>query len=214
MSIPPPSAFQIGERLTIALRDSDEVTHELLGTLLDECTIRKRDGTIATFDPACITHWRVVRKTTFKAGTGAPRSRRIQELNEAFSIVQQITATLPGETQTLVADTTDFPPMPPDGAMRVEHKKLNLTFPAELVSIFLDEHKVASALITIANSWGVITELFVDSENHDPKFVKALITALARISQNHGCARLTVRLHENDETAKSLWESLGFRFHN
>jgi GNAT superfamily N-acetyltransferase len=81
--ISPPGASQLGERLTIALRDSQGHTSELLGVLQDECTILKRDGSLATFDPDSITHWRVVAEVNAKAGFGAPLSMRIRELESA-----------------------------------------------------------------------------------------------------------------------------------
>jgi hypothetical protein len=78
--ISPPGAAQIGTRLTIALQDSQGNTEELLGILHDVRTIRKRDGSLASFDPNSITHWRVVKKVNAKAGFGAPLSMRIREL--------------------------------------------------------------------------------------------------------------------------------------
>ncbi|NQW31613.1 MAG: hypothetical protein HQ468_02705, partial [Actinomycetales bacterium] len=53
--ISPPGAAQIGTRLTIALQDSQGNTEELLGILHDVRTIRKRDGSLASFDPDSIT---------------------------------------------------------------------------------------------------------------------------------------------------------------
>jgi N-acetylglutamate synthase len=81
--ISPPGAAQIGTRLTIALQDSQGNTEELLGVLHDVRTIRKRDGSLASFDPNSITHWRVVKKVNAKAGFGAPLSMRIRELEAA-----------------------------------------------------------------------------------------------------------------------------------
>jgi len=51
----PPGTAQIGMRLTIALRDSQGNARGLLGVLHDEQTIRRRDGSLATFDPDTIT---------------------------------------------------------------------------------------------------------------------------------------------------------------
>lgn len=83
--ISPPGASQIGTRLTIALRDSQGNTEELLGVLHDVRTIRKRDGSLAPFNPESITQWRVVKKVSTKAGFGAPLSMRIRELEVAAS---------------------------------------------------------------------------------------------------------------------------------
>jgi len=84
--ISPPGATHIGERLTIAVLDSAGNTKELLGLLHSENTILRRDGTLSTFDPNSITHWRVVTKVTAKAGTGAPKSMRIHELEAVAAI--------------------------------------------------------------------------------------------------------------------------------
>ena len=81
--ISPPGASQLGLRLTIALRDSQGNTHELLGVLQEKFTIQKRDGSLTTFDPDSITHWRVVTEVSKKAGFGAPLSMRIRELEAA-----------------------------------------------------------------------------------------------------------------------------------
>lgn len=81
--ISPPGASQLGLRLTIALRDSQGNTHELLGVLQDKYTIQKRDGSLATFNPDSITHWRVVTEVPKRAGSGAPLSMRIRELEAA-----------------------------------------------------------------------------------------------------------------------------------
>ena len=81
--ISPPGASQLGLRLTIALRDPQGNTAELLGVLQDKYTIRKRDGSLATFDPDSITHWRVVTEVSKKAGFGAPLSMRIRDLEAA-----------------------------------------------------------------------------------------------------------------------------------
>jgi len=89
-----PGASEIGMRLTLALRDSQGNTKGLLGVLHDEQTIRRRDGSLETFDPQTITHWRVVAKVTAKAGFGAPLSMRIRELEAAA------TTTWPAEITT------------------------------------------------------------------------------------------------------------------
>jgi len=81
--ISPPGVSEIGARLTIALRDSNGNTQELLGILQEERTIRKRDGSLENFDPGSITHWRVVTAVDAKAGFGAPLSMRIRELEAA-----------------------------------------------------------------------------------------------------------------------------------
>lgn len=81
--INPPGASQLGLRLTIALQDSQGNTQELLGILQDAYTIQKRDGSLTSFDPDSITHWRIVTEASKRAGFGAPLSIRIRELEAA-----------------------------------------------------------------------------------------------------------------------------------
>jgi len=70
-------------RLTIAARDSQGNTRGLLGVLHEEQTIRRRDGSLATFDLDTSTHWRVVNEVSAKASFGAPMRIRIRELESA-----------------------------------------------------------------------------------------------------------------------------------
>ena len=55
-----PSAAQIGLRVSIRLHDPSGGFQDLLGTLESENTVKKKDGTIITFDPAKIAVWKVV----------------------------------------------------------------------------------------------------------------------------------------------------------
>ncbi len=78
-----PGTSQIGVRLTIRVRDPQGNSRDLVGILQDEQTILRRDGSLATFDPDSITHWRVVVDVAARAGFGAPLSLRIRELEAA-----------------------------------------------------------------------------------------------------------------------------------
>ena len=49
-----PSTAQIGLRVSIRLHDPSGGFRDLLGTLESENTVRKKDGTVITFDPAKI----------------------------------------------------------------------------------------------------------------------------------------------------------------
>ena len=55
-----PSTAQIGLRVSIRLHDPSGGFRDLLGTLESENTVKKKDGTIITFDPAKIAVWKVV----------------------------------------------------------------------------------------------------------------------------------------------------------
>ncbi len=55
-----PSAAQIGERVSIRLHDPQGGYQDLLGILVSENTVNKKDGTLITFDPSKIAVWKVV----------------------------------------------------------------------------------------------------------------------------------------------------------
>jgi len=55
-----PSTAQIGLRVSIRLHDPSGGFRDLLGTLESENTVKKKDGTVITFDPAKIAMWKVV----------------------------------------------------------------------------------------------------------------------------------------------------------
>jgi hypothetical protein len=55
-----PSTAQIGLRVSIRLHDPSGGFRDLLGTLESENTVKKKGGTVITFDPAKIAVWKVV----------------------------------------------------------------------------------------------------------------------------------------------------------
>ena len=55
-----PSAAQIGERVSIRLQDPQGGYRDLLGILVSENTVKKKDGTLITFDPSKIAVWKIV----------------------------------------------------------------------------------------------------------------------------------------------------------
>ena len=55
-----PSTAQIGLRVSIRLHHPSGGFRDLLGTLESENTVKKKDGTVITFDPAKIAVWKVV----------------------------------------------------------------------------------------------------------------------------------------------------------
>ena len=60
MSHQPPGETEIGKRLTIRLFLDEGGFRDLLGYLESPTAIRKKDGSLAEFDPAHIFVWRVV----------------------------------------------------------------------------------------------------------------------------------------------------------
>ena len=55
-----PSAAQIGQRVSIRLHDPAGGYRDILGILESENTLRKKDGTLVSFDPTMIAIWKVV----------------------------------------------------------------------------------------------------------------------------------------------------------
>lgn len=304
--ISPPGASQIGARLTIALRDSQGNTQELLGILQEERTILKRDGSIATFDPDSITHWRVVTAVDAKAGFGAPLSMRIRELEAAAQAVwpadttdecgkwllraskdntlqrnsalptgarpfgepgmeieeaihavdvfyrsnelsPAITVSLRAYTKLdeyletigwivaaefnfMVIDTSDLPPFvqhepftlktsqdPTTEWLTIhgqQHADELLRYPANYLSIFIDDQCVARGRIAFTGNWGVITHLFVAGEHRRQGIGRSIMHAFATTAREHGCTRLTLQVDASDSPALALCESLGFRLHH
>ena len=304
--INPPGVSQIGARLTIALRDSQGNTQELLGILQEERTIRKRDGSLENFDPDSITHWRVVTDVNAKAGFGAPLSMRIRELESAAqtawptdvtdecgmwllraskdntlhrssvlptgarpfgepgmeideaihkvdgfyrknSLPPAITVPIPAYTKLdeyletsgwivaaevnfMVIDTNDLPPSEKPETFTLKTSKEPTTewlavngqqftsevlqYPANYLSIFIDDQIVASGRIAFTDNWGVITHVFVTHEYRRRGIGGLIMHALADTTREQGCSRLTLQVDSNNSPAWSLCESLGFRLHH
>jgi GNAT superfamily N-acetyltransferase len=74
----------IGQRLTLRLRDPEGGYRDLVGILESATTIKKRSGEIVQFDPSEIAIVHPIKEVPQKAGSGAPLSLRIAEL-EALS---------------------------------------------------------------------------------------------------------------------------------
>jgi len=74
----------IGQRLTLRLHDPAGGYRDLVGVLESATTIRKRSGEIVVFDPRQIAIVHPIKEATQRAGSGAPLSLRIAEL-EALS---------------------------------------------------------------------------------------------------------------------------------
>lgn len=74
----------IGQRLTLRLHDPDGGFRDLVGVLESATTIKKRSGEIVEFDPHQIAIVHPIKDVPQRAGSGAPLSLRIAEL-EALS---------------------------------------------------------------------------------------------------------------------------------
>ena len=73
----------IGRRVSIRIVAADGRSRDLVGVLTDLITVRGRDGSGMQFDPAAVSHWRLIPERTARAGMGAPLSVRVRELEAA-----------------------------------------------------------------------------------------------------------------------------------
>ncbi len=80
------------------MHDPDGGYRDILGTLESPTTIRKRDGSIVSFDPNQIALWRKIPPRIERAGKGSPLSLRINEIERAAS------ATWPAAEQVPLGD--------------------------------------------------------------------------------------------------------------
>lgn len=87
-----PGPEHVGRHVSIRVLDADGYTRDLVGILTDATTVQRRDGTFALFQSECVMQWRLVPDRPKRAGTGAPRSIRIRDLQDAAA------ATCPAET--------------------------------------------------------------------------------------------------------------------
>ena len=60
MGNPTPSVNEIGKRVSIRLHEPDGGFRDLLGTLEEIDTVRKKDGSLARFDHSAVALWKVV----------------------------------------------------------------------------------------------------------------------------------------------------------
>jgi len=75
----------LGKRVSIRVREPDGGARDLLGLLIDENTVKRKDGSIVSFDPEKIIAFREVQPVTSTAGRGAPLSHRIRDLELSLS---------------------------------------------------------------------------------------------------------------------------------
>ena len=84
-TVTPPSEVDIGRRVSIRIVADDGRSRDLVGMLTDLITVCGRDGSGRQFDPAAISHWRLIPERAARAGTGAPLSVRVRELETAMA---------------------------------------------------------------------------------------------------------------------------------
>ena len=75
----------LGKRVSIRLREPDGGARDLLGLLIDENMVKRKDGSIVSFDPEKIIAFREVEAIAATAGRGAPLSHRIRDLELSLS---------------------------------------------------------------------------------------------------------------------------------
>lgn len=93
-----PGIEDVGQRMTIRMHDPDGGYRDILGILESLTTVRKRDGSIVSFDPDRIALWRRISPRVDRAGKGSPLSLRIDEIERAAS------ATWPATEQVALGD--------------------------------------------------------------------------------------------------------------
>jgi len=76
-----PDTEKIGSRVSMLIQDSDGGRRELLGRLLSETVLVKKDGTEITFNPSQVLSWKVVPEQPERR----PMSTRIREIEQASS---------------------------------------------------------------------------------------------------------------------------------
>ena len=75
----------LGKRVSIRVREPDGGARDLLGLLIDENTVKRKDGSLVSFDPEKIIAFREVQPVALAAGRGAPLSHRIRDLELSLS---------------------------------------------------------------------------------------------------------------------------------
>ena len=93
-----PANEDVGTRMTIRMHDPDGGYRDILGILETPTSIRKRDGSIVSFDPNRIALWRKIPPRVDRAGKGSPLTLRIDELERVAS------ATWPALEQVVLGD--------------------------------------------------------------------------------------------------------------
>jgi GNAT superfamily N-acetyltransferase len=93
-----PAHDDIGARMTIRMHDPDGGYRDILGILETPTSIRKRDGSIVSFDPDRIALWRKIPPRVDRAGKGSPQTLRIEEIERIAS------ATWPALEQVALGD--------------------------------------------------------------------------------------------------------------
>ena len=130
----------------------------------------------------------------------------------------------------MVIDTSDLPPSDKPETFTLKTSKEPTTewlaihdqqfagellqYPANYLSIFIDDQIVASGRIAFTDSWGVITHVFVTHEYRRRGIGGLIMHSLADTAREQGCTRLTLQVDSSESAALSLCESLGFRLHH
>ncbi len=79
-----PDLSHVGSRVSMRLREPSGGYRDILGILETPSAIRRRSGALIEFNSNDIWAWRLVPQVIPKAGTGAPFSSRVQELERAI----------------------------------------------------------------------------------------------------------------------------------
>lgn len=81
-------------------------------------------------------------------------------------------------------------------------------------SIHRDGHQVATARVTLADSWAFLADLFVQPDHRRQGLAHMIIAGLVEWAAEHGASVVAVQVRADNEAALGLSRSLGFESHH
>ncbi len=178
-----PGLDDIGQRMTIRMHDSDGGYRDILGTLESPTTIRKRDGSIVSFDPNRIALWRKIQPRIDRAGKGSPLSLRINEIERAAA------ATWPAAEQVALGDwilrATGKFTMRANSALALGEPHIEMQKAIDKVIAFYNERNLTPT-VHIALPTYVALDALLESQGWTEKIVVHVMVAdIAASEPNH-----------------------------
>lgn len=178
-----PGIDDIGQRMTVRMHDPDGGYRDILGTLESPTTIRKRDGSVVSFDPDRIALWRKIQPRVDRAGKGSPLSLRINEIERAAS------ATWPAAEQVSLGDwvlrATGKFTMRANSVLALGEPHIEIHEAIEKVVAFYSERKLTPAF-HIALPTYVELDALLESQGWIEKIVVHVMVAdISRVELDH-----------------------------
>lgn len=309
-SVMMPGASDVGKRVSVRVVDADGSTRDLVGTLISPTTVKRRDESEVEFDPAAISHWRIVAMKLPTAGTGAPLSLRVREIEAAAActwpaeisvmsggwllrssgdVTRRANSALPlgnppyggpdSSVEHAIAEVVEFARMhgmrptiqvalpvyallderlaesgwdvasehhvlvhdtrsigvsepatlprrwtllhedePSDAWRSVQGPDaaaiIMSRWPADYMSLWVDDLPVGVGRLAISDGWGVITRVYVTPASRGRGVGVGVMEALARSALASGVERLALQVSVDNHAALGLYAKLGFRHHH